>query len=302
MIITITLNPAIDKTVEITNFEAGKLNRVQASRLDCGGKGINVSKVVKSLGGNTKAIGILGKENGNFITNYLNNSNINHEFVFIDGETRTNLKIFDNTTKIVTEINEPGPFVNDVDIENIESILFKSVRQDDIVVFTGSVPKNVDKSIYRRLIKALKKIGVKSVLDAEGDLLRQGVKEGPYLIKPNLYELEGLLGHKTSSIREVETFARSLVRDFNIKIVVVSLGHEGAIFVNKDQSVFSHGIKVDIKSTVGAGDAMVAALAYSIEKKLSFEKAITMSMAAATATTMVMGTQPATLESIKMIE
>lgn len=302
MIITVTLNPAIDKTIEIKNFEVGKLNRIETVRLDAGGKGINVSKVIKSLGGDSKATGFLGRENSSFITEYLDRSNIKNEFVFVNGMTRTNLKVFDSVNKTVTEINEPGPYVEDNEVKQLERFLVDTVRHGDIVVLTGSVPKNVDKGIYGRLIKLLKQNGAKTILDAEGNLLREGIKEGPYLIKPNLFELEGLLGHRITGIKEAESFAKSLIKDYNIKIAVVSLGDKGAIFVDQFQSIFTHGLEVDTKSTVGAGDAMVAALAFSIEKKLNLNKAITMSMAAATANTMVNGTQPAALDTIEMIE
>lgn len=302
MIITVTLNPAIDKTIEIKNFEVGKLNRIETVRLDAGGKGINVSKVIKSLGGDSKATGFLGRENSSFITEYLDRSNIKNEFVFVNGMTRTNLKVFDSVNKTVTEINEPGPYVEDNEVKQLERFLVDTVRHGDIVVLTGSVPKNVDKGIYGRLIKLLKQNGAKTILDAEGNLLREGIKEGPYLIKPNLFELEGLLGHRITGIKEAESLAKSLIKDYNIKIAVVSLGDKGAIFVDQFRSIFAHGLEVDTKSTVGAGDAMVAALAFSIEKKLNLNKAITMSMAAATANTMVNGTQPAALDTIKMIE
>jgi len=302
MIITVTLNPAIDKTIEIENFETGKLNRAEKVRLDAGGKGINVSKVIKSIGGESIATGFLGRENGKFITDYLDKSNIKNEFVFVDGETRTNIKVYDSTRKIVTEINEPGPNVIDSDIENLNQILFKHVNKDDIAVLTGSVPKNLDKGIYRELIKALKQVGVKTILDAEGNLLREGIKEGPCIIKPNLFELEGLSGHRINGIKEAESYAKSLISDFGINLIVVSLGDKGAIFVEKSRSIYARGLKVDTKSTVGAGDAMVAALAYSLERNLDLESAIRLSMAAAVANTMVSGTQPASLESIKIIE
>lgn len=302
MIITVTLNPAIDKTVEIKDFEAGKLNRVEKVRHDAGGKGINVSKVIRSLGGESIATGFLGRENGSFIVDYLNKLNIRNEFVFVEGETRTNLKIFDSSRKIVTEINEPGPYINENDIEELERILFKNANPGDIVVLTGSVPRNVDAGIYGRWIRKLRQNGVKTILDAEGALLKEGIKESPYLVKPNIYELEGLLGRRISGVEEAKACAGALVREHNIKVAVVSLGNKGAIYADENHSVFACGLEVDVKSTVGAGDAMVAALAYCMERKLGFRKSVTLSMAAATAKTMFEGSQPATLDSIMAIE
>jgi 1-phosphofructokinase len=302
MIYTVTLNPAVDKTVEICNFSVGKVNRVSSIRLDAGGKGINVSKVIESLGGRSVAMGILGGASGGFIKDYLDCRGIDNDFVFIDGETRTNLKVVDSLRGTNTDINEPGPHVSSNDLDILLQRLLDRVREDSIVVFSGSVPDNLDKTIYARWIEAVKAKGAITVLDADRELLKNGIKAGPYLVKPNIHELGQLFSTTIDEAEQAERYARKLVMDFGIELAVVSLGERGALFVDKTRSLLAHGMKVDVKSTVGAGDALVAALAYSIETKVSFEEAVRLSMACSAANVTTTGTQAADLSLIDELQ
>lgn len=302
MITTITLNPAVDKTVEITDFEVGTVNRVSSIRLDAGGKGINVSKVVSSLGGKSKAVGILGGRNGSFIKEYLDHTGIENEFLFVEGETRTNLKIVDNSRKTNTDINEAGPQVSREALESVKRIAFAPLDGDSIVVFSGSVPANVNKDLYGQWITAAKEAGAKTMLDADGELLRQGIQAGPFLVKPNIHELEGFFGKKIEGIQEAEKLGRSLIDTYGIQVVVVSLGAKGALFLNGECSLLAHSIEVGVKSTVGAGDSMVAALAHSFDRGYDFEKAVALAMAASAANVMTSGTQAADYETIVELE
>jgi 1-phosphofructokinase len=302
MIITITLNPAVDKTIEIDDFCVGSVNRVSTQRTDAGGKGINVSKVIRSLEGSSKAVGILGGTAGTFIKEYMDSQGIENDFVFIEGETRTNIKIVDNLRRTNTDINEPGPDVKPDDIERVREKVLNSLDDTSVVVFSGSVPANVDKSIYGKWITEAKKAGAKTILDADGELLKKGIEAGPFLIKPNIHELEKLFGTELKDIKETEKLARGLIENYGIEMVAVSLGERGAIFLNKKSSVLVHGIKVDVKSTVGAGDSMVAALAYSIDRAGSFEKAIRLAVAAGTANVMTAGSQAAEYKTVADLE
>ncbi len=302
MILTVTLNPAMDKTVEIENFQIGAVNRISSMRLDAGGKGINVSKTIKSLGGDTKAIGLLGGRTGSFIKNDLDRLGITNEFYFVQGETRTNLKIVDSHKKTTTDINEPGPKITLEDMEKVEEILINNIDRNTIAVFSGSIPAQGENGIYGKWIKAVKRAGGRAILDAEGELLRQGIMEGPCLVKPNLHELEGLLNKKIESIQQAESQGRSLIEQYGIEMMVVSLGEKGAIFINRHQSVLVHALKVDVKSTVGAGDSMVAALAYCMDKGYDFEKAAKLSVASGVASVMTQGTQASSLEKIQELE
>lgn len=301
MITTITLNPAVDKTIEINNFSIGSVNRISSSRVDAGGKGINVSKVIQSLGGKSKAIGILAGKNGDFIKKYLDSIGIENDFVFIEGETRINTKVVDSVNHTNTDINEIGPAVSIKDIDELWNKFYGSSNENSIVVFSGSIPKDVDKSIYKAWIEKAKGKNIKTILDADGELFKQGIKAGPYLVKPNIHELEGLFEEKIDSIEKTIKLSKELL-SYGIEIVVVSLGEDGALFVKKDSAILAKGIKVEVKSTVGAGDSMVAALAFAMDKGYDLEKAIRLSVACGTASVMTEGTQAADIDIITKLE
>lgn len=301
MITTVTLNPAVDKTIEINNFSIGNVNRISSSRIDAGGKGINVSKVIQSLGGKSKAIGILAGKNGSFIKEYLDSIEIENDFVFIEGETRINTKVVDTVKNTNTDINEVGPAVSTENLDELWNKFYESSDENSIVVFSGSIPQNVDKGIYKTWIEKAKDKNIKTILDADGELFKQGIKAGPYLVKPNIHELEGIFEQKIDSIEKTIKLSRELL-NYGIEIVVVSLGEDGALFVKRDSVILAKGIKVEVKSTVGAGDSMVAALALSMDKGYDFEKAVKLSVACGTASVMTEGTQAADIDTITKLE
>lgn len=301
MIRTVTLNPALDKTLEINNFEIDAVNRVSSVRIDAGGKGINVSKLIKILGGRSKAFGILSGRNGDYIKEYLDKAEIENDFVYAEGETRTNLKIIDSIRHTNTDINEPGPYVPYDKIKELERKIFGAIGENAVLVLSGSIPKSVSTDIYYRWIDMAKKLKVRVVLDCDGELLKKGIKAEPYLIKPNINELEELLGRKVSGMDDMIKSARELLRS-GIEVVVLSLGSDGAFFVKDGCIIHAKGVRVDVKSTVGAGDSMVAALAFALDEGMSFEKAAALSAAAGTAKVTTSGSQPPSMDKIMSIE
>ncbi len=301
MIITVTLNPAVDKTVEVDNCTINTVNRISSIKLDAGGKGINVSKVVKGLGGESISLGVLAGGTGEYIKNYIDDEKIQNDFNFVSGETRTNIKIVDSVKGTNTDINEPGSVISGEDIKKVKEKIFSKAKQNDILVLSGSVPLGVEKNIYQLWIKEAKELGVKTILDADGELLKQGILAGPYLIKPNIHELEKLFDVTIQDIAEVTRLCQSIF-DYGVNIIAVSLGAEGALFMKRDKTILAHGIKVKVKSTVGAGDSMVAALAFALDSGYSFEKAVTLSVASATAGVMTEGTTAGKLQDILNIE
>ena len=297
MIKTVTMNPAIDKTVEIDNFRVGTVNRISSMRIDAGGKGINVSKTIKALEGSSLATGILAGRNGEYIKSYLDHMGIDNDFLFVKGETRTNVKVVDKLSHTNTDINEPGSDVSAEDLSLLEKKIFSSMGKDSILVLSGSMPSNVPDGIYKEWTERAKKSGARVILDSDGELLREGIKAGPYLVKPNINELERLLSRKLDSMDKIVKAAKSLLKS-GVEIVAVSLGAEGAVFANRDAAIHAEGLSVDVRSTVGAGDAMVASMAVALHRGYSFEKAVTLSVAAGAANVATHGTQPPELVDI----
>ncbi len=298
MIITLSLNPAVDKTIEIRDFKVDGVNRVTSARLDAGGKGINVSRMISRLGGQSKAIGVLAGASGSFIKQQLASLGIENDFLFVEGETRTNIKIVDPVNGLNTDINENGPDIGVQDLEEIFNRTIGTSESGSILVLAGSVPGNVSKTIYKQLIAAAANKGIKTILDADGELFRLGIEAGPYMIKPNIHELSIHFKQEIASKEEAIALAKGLFV-YGIKVIVISLGSDGAILMTEDTTIMAEGLSVEVISTVGAGDAMVAAFAYSLERGDALEEALRLAVAASAASVMTPGTSPGELAVIE---
>ncbi len=295
MIITVTLNPAIDKTVIVEDLKLGEVNRVSRVHMDAGGKGINVSKMIKNLGEESLATGIIAGNTGLFIKEQLNIMKIKNDFVEIDGNTRTNIKLVDIVNNMHTDINEPGMEIPQSALEQIEGKILSRIQEKDVLILSGSIPRNVGKDIYGRWIRMAKDKGAITILDAEGELLKNGVNEAPYIVKPNLHELEGLLNKKLYDVDEIVKSVQGLLSK-GIKLVAVSMGEQGSVFVTEEKALIAKAERVEVKSTVGAGDSIVGALAYAVAKGMDLEKSARLAVAAATASVSNDGTIMGTLE------
>ncbi len=299
MIYTVTLNPALDKTVEIPSLTIDSVNRITAMRTDPGGKGINVSKVIHKLGGRSVAAGILGGATGRAICSAVQEMGLETSFCFVDGETRTNLKIIDPVNHTNTDINEPGITVSKEVLEELLSRLLANILPGDLVVLSGSLPKGAPKDTYRTWTAACREKGAKVILDADGDRLACGLEASPYLIKPNNHELSLLLGQNLETKEELAQAAKNLMARYGIAEVVVSMGAEGALYVTEETTIRAEGLKVPVGSTVGAGDSVVAALAVAKERGLRLEETVRLSTATGAANVMCSGTQAAEYEVIE---
>lgn len=291
MIYTVTLNPAIDKTVVIENFGAGSVNRVKSVREDPGGKGINVSKCLKNLGAESVAAMILAGEAGQRLERMLAGLEIPVLSVWTAGESRTNLKIIDPLKKENTDINEPGPMVSAALLEELKTKLGKAVVREDIMILSGSLPAGVDKGLYGEWTAYFRDLGACVYLDADGEPMQKGMTALPYMIKPNNDELAALLGKANLTLEEMIAEGRRL-HGTGIAEIVISLGGDGALFVNEDGCFRAEGLKVAVKSTVGAGDSVVAATAYGQQEKMDREARIRLAVAIGAASVMQSGTQP----------
>lgn len=298
MIITVTLNPAVDKTVELDHLNVGFVNRVKVLSVDAGGNGINVSKVIKSIGGKSLVLTMLGGKTGGFIGDYLDKEEISCRAVLTESETRTNVKIIDRLNCTNTDINEIGGAVTEEELHRMELLLFDNVNKGDIVVFTGSIPQNCEYTVYNIWIQKMKELGALTILDAEGELLKEGVKAAPTVIKPSLGELERLAGRGFKDLEDMKQYISSLIKQ-GIKIVAVSMGAKGVLIMDERETYFAKTVEVDIKNKVGAGDAVVAALAFCLEKEVSLEKMAALSVAAGEANITVEGTYAAEYKLVK---
>ena len=301
MIYTVTLNPALDKTVEIPSLTVDAVNRITSMRTDPGGKGINVSKVIQKLGRASVAAGILGGDTGRAILSALTEMGLTTLFHFVEGETRTNMKIIDPDNHTNTDINEPGVTVSEEILEKLLEELLAKVTKEDIVVISGSMPKGSPKDTYYTWTKAFREKGAKVILDADGDLLKAGLKASPYLIKPNNHELGALTGRALETPEEIAETAAELMKEYGIGKVVVSMGGDGAVYVTKDKTIYAEGLKVPVGSTVGAGDSVVAALAVSEEEGKTLEETVRLSTAVGAANVMCSGTQAAEYEVVETL-
>ena len=297
MIYTVTLNPAIDKTVVIENFRAGGVNRVASVREDAGGKGINVSKCLKNLGEKSVAAMILAGDTGAKLERMLGELGIPVLSVWTEGENRTNLKIIDPVNKANTDINELGPVVSAALLEQFKEKLGSRIQPEDVVILSGSLPAGVDRGLYGEWTAYFRSLGACVYLDADGEPMEKGMKAIPYMIKPNNDELAALLGKEKLSIEEM-VFEGKRLHDTGIEEIVISLGGDGALFVSKDGCYRAEGLKVEVKSTVGAGDSVVAAMAYAQVKKLSRQEKISLAVAIGAASVMQSGTQPPEAELV----
>lgn len=291
MIFTVTLNPALDKSVTISGFTLDAVNRVSHARIDAGGKGVNVSKALKSFGCESIAMGFVGGGSGETLLAALAEMGVACDFVSVPGQTRTNLKVFDPLHHTYTDINEPGAPVSQPALDELFERISGRVRSDDTLLFAGSAPEGVAADLPARWAIALAERGVRVAADMDGVLLKAMIKSKPFLIKPNAQEMAELCGLEDTKMETLAAAASRLVAD-GIVTVAVSMGAKGAIFADKAGVLFAEAPKVEAVSTVGAGDALVAGLLLAKERGFGKEAAVRFAMAAAAAKVTRPGSSP----------
>lgn len=302
MIVTLTMNPAIDRTVTLEAVELGATNRLQDVRVDASGKGVNVSRALKQQGVASLAMGLLAGSDGKFIADTLEQLEIETRFTWCEqGNTRVNTKVYERANGRTTELNEAGPVVNEADLRAFWQDLEEILPESKLLICSGSLPQGVAPKFYYQLISRCKELGVKVFFDSSGPALLEGIKAKPYFIKPNQDEIELLLKRKVANPLEIKD-ALSDLEKLGIPIIVISLGEEGAIFYSKDQPLFWGRAEAEqVQSTAGCGDALVASFAASLLAGRSWEEAVRWSIAAATATVELPGTNFPTIEHIERL-
>lgn len=285
MIYTVTFNPALDYVLHLDNLVVGAINRTKTEQIVNGGKGINVSTVLKNLGVDNTALGFCAGFTGEALEKGINSDGVKTDFVHLkNGFSRINVKI---RAQEDTDINGQGPEIKDEDIEKL-FLKLDSLTQGDILVLAGSIPSTLPKDIYERILKRLDGKGVKAVVDATGELLVNVLKYHPFLIKPNNDELGEIFGRTLETDEEIIEYAQRL-REMGAENVLVSMGGAGAILVTAD-GFFKRGVaKGRVVNTVGAGDSMVAGFLYGYLKSGDYEYALKTGTAAGGATAFTVG-------------
>ena len=273
MIYTVTLNPSLDYVVDVDDFELGRTNRAVSERLYAGGKGINVSFVLKNLGFESTALGFSAGFTGEEIKKQIQESGITENFITVlNGQSRINIKLRGQQE---TEINGMGP---DIEKEHIQQLLKKLsvLSTGDYLILAGSVPMKINDTIYYDILKTLDKKGIKAVVDTTGDLLLNVLKYHPFLIKPNIHELSELFSTEIKTKEEVVQYGLKL-QDMGAQNVIVSMAGDGAVFICENGEIYkSEAPKGVVKNSVGAGDSMVAGFLAGFCETKDFAKAVKM--------------------------
>ncbi|MDR0397253.1 MAG: 1-phosphofructokinase [Oscillospiraceae bacterium] len=301
MIVTVTMNPALDKTARVETLLPGGLNRLESVRVDAGGKGVNASRMVSVLGGETVCTGFIGGQSGRELCGRVEALGIPCDFIEVEGVTRTNMKVMDARGGL-TELNEPGISASDRDMDALLEKTAALVDGSGVAVLSGSLPRQASLDTYRRFASALRRAGCAVIVDADGEAFRLALEAPPLVIKPNRFELLQYCGLPQDTPAErLPGLCRALL-DKGVEWVVLSMGGEGAMFFTPRQAVWSKALPVKVRSTVGAGDSMVGAIAYALEAGLDFEQTVRLAMAASGGAVAVEGTNPPGLDTVNELK
>lgn len=279
MIYTVTLNPAIDYYVVMKEFVEGNLNTAEEGYTLAGGKGINVSKVLKNFGKESVALGFVGGFTGSFIKDDMKACNIAERFIELEENTRINMKL--KTEKTESEIAGKSPKISK---ENIEKLLdeIKNIKKDDILILSWSVPNTIDKGIYGEIIEKLPE-GTKVILDTRGEPFTKALDKGVFITKPNIDELSEFFQKRLEKIEEIVEAGKKL-RAMGSKNVIISMGKEGSILISEKGVYKGNAPKGKLISSVGAGDSMVAGITYGLIEGKELEEAYKFGIASGSAT------------------
>ena len=280
MVYTLTLNPAVDYYIDMNNFEEGELNKVNNAYTLAGGKGINVSKVLKNFNVDSIALGFCGGFTGDYIKKHLKEYGIKENFIYLEEDTRINIKL--KTEKTESEIAGKSPNVPKKKSDELLTFINKNIKENDILVLSGSVPNSVSSSIYKEIINKSCK-NIKIILDARDEAFKIAVKEKVFLTKPNKKELGEYFNKTIETTEDIIKYAKELIKEGS-ENVIVSLGKEGSVLVTKDEVYIGNAPEGKLISSVGSGDSMVAGIVYGLSKNLSLSDAYKYAIASGSST------------------
>lgn len=290
MIATVTLNPCLDRTIAVHGLVVDETNRWANLRYYAGGKGIDVSRAINKMGGRTVAYGFIGGSEGRTVEILLDEEGVPFSFTPIAQETRTNFIITDTKTGQQTRIDAPGPHISRRELERFARKMRRIYPSPDLMVLGGSLPRGIPTGIYYDFIMEARGFGVRSILDTEGQWLKEGIKAKPYLIKPNVHEAEELLEIELNTEESIIKAALGLV-DMGIEIVVISRGKEGLIAATKEEIIKAASPPVKVRSTVGAGDCTIAGFALRLAHGETLAEACRLAAAMGAAAVLTPGTE-----------
>lgn len=259
MILTVTLNPCIDRTIVIPEFAYGGTNHIADTRQDVAGKGINVSIALKQLGVDSVCLGFNSADDAALLERTLEEREIAYDFVMVPGNLRMNIKVFDESRRAMTEFNARGGEAPQEAVRSLLQKLDRYLDRAELLVLSGSAPKGVPEDIYGTMIRMARGKGVCTVLDASGSLLAEGFRAKPFLVKPNLDEFQNMFREELAAGRSVEEIAGELVTQ-GVGGVCISMGADGAMLVCADGIYTAGAPDVEVKGVQGAGDSMVAGM------------------------------------------
>lgn len=273
MILTVTLNAAIDKRYVVEEFKVGEVNRVKECAYVPGGKGLNVSKPAAVAGAEVVATGFVGGHAGNYIEASLKDYHVKSAFYHLESESRSCINIWDEKNCVQTEFLKPGFTVTESEFQGFVEEFKELVKKADVVAMSGSVPKGLDGTAYQKLVKVVKDAGKKVILDTSGKLLEMGIEACPTMIKPNIDEIRMLTGKECNEIGEIVEAAKE-IHARGVEVVAVSLGADGSLAVS-DEGVFRAIVpRIDAVNTVGCGDSMIAGFALGFAEGLGIEETL----------------------------
>ena len=289
-IITITFNPAIDKSTTVPALIPEKKLKCTKPVYEPGGGGINVARAIKKLGGTATAIYMAGGYTGKAFTQLLNKEGIDSIIAEIKENTRENLIVLEASTNQQYRFGMPGPSILEHEWQQCLAHI-ENIKEADFIIVSGALPQGIPLAVYSKIGSIARSINAKLIVDTSGEALMEAVQTGLYLIKPNLAELSSLLGKEGLNIERVDEAAREVINKGKCEVVVVSMGAAGALLVTKNLAMHIMPPAVKIKSTVGAGDSMLAGIVLSLAQNKSIEEAAQYGVACGTAATMNAGTE-----------
>ena len=281
MIYTVTLNPSLDYVASVKSFRVGTVNRSEGEAIMPGGKGINVSLMLKALGHESRALGFLAGFTGEEIRRLLSARGISEQFLFLEGGfSRINMKLKSDDE---TEINGAGPFISATEREDFMRALKATVRDGDVLVLSGSAPKSLPSTVYADIIEAVSDKNVKIAADVSGQTLWSILPYRPFFVKPNHHELGELFGTDIQTREQAALYARKL-QDKGAENVMVSLAGDGAVLVTENAVYYADAPSGEVKNSVGAGDSAVAGYLAGWLRENNAERALALAVAAGSAT------------------